>query len=96
LIANGEFTPPPDDGDACILNPPMLSPVTKKGSSGARRIAQCQASNCLGSSTGDVKAPGINFLAMTIKHSVHHRGQLSTYLRPMERYRGSWAQRRRQ
>jgi uncharacterized damage-inducible protein DinB len=32
---------------------------------------------------GMVKASGVNFLAMTIKHSVHHRGQLSTYLRPM-------------
>ena len=26
---------------------------------------------------------GVNFLAMTLKHSVHHRGQLSTYLRAM-------------
>jgi len=32
---------------------------------------------------GMVQAPGVNFLAMTIKHSVHHRGQLSTYLRAM-------------
>ena len=32
---------------------------------------------------GMIQAPGINFLAMTIKHSVHHRGQLSTYLRAM-------------
>ena len=32
---------------------------------------------------GMIKAPGVNFLAMAIKHSVHHRGQLSTYLRPM-------------
>jgi len=32
---------------------------------------------------GIIQAPGINFLAMTIKHSVHHRGQLSTYLRAM-------------
>ena len=26
---------------------------------------------------------GVNFLAMALKHSVHHRGQLSTYLRAM-------------
>lgn len=32
---------------------------------------------------GMIQAPGINFLAMTITHSVHHRGQLSTYLRAM-------------
>ena len=30
-----------------------------------------------------MKAPGVNFLAMALKHSVHHRGQLSTYLRAM-------------
>ena len=32
---------------------------------------------------GIIQAPGISLLAMTAKHSVHHRGQLSTYLRPM-------------
>ena len=32
---------------------------------------------------GLIKAPGVNFLATAIKHSVHHRGQLSTYLRAM-------------
>ena len=32
---------------------------------------------------GMVQAPGVNFLAMTVKHSVHHRGQLSAYLRSM-------------
>jgi len=32
---------------------------------------------------GLMQMPGINFLSMAAKHSVHHRGQLSTYLRPM-------------
>ena len=32
---------------------------------------------------GIIKMPGYSFLALAIKHSVHHRGQLSTYLRPM-------------
>jgi uncharacterized damage-inducible protein DinB len=32
---------------------------------------------------GMSQAPGINFLALALKHSVHHRGQLSTYLRAM-------------
>jgi len=30
-----------------------------------------------------VQMPLVNFLSMASKHSVHHRGQLSTYLRPM-------------
>jgi uncharacterized damage-inducible protein DinB len=32
---------------------------------------------------GVMQMPAIHFLSMAIKHSVHHRGQLSTYLRPM-------------
>jgi uncharacterized damage-inducible protein DinB len=32
---------------------------------------------------GMIQAPGVNFLAIALKHSVHHRGQLSTYLRAM-------------
>jgi uncharacterized damage-inducible protein DinB len=32
---------------------------------------------------GIVQMPLVNFLSMASKHSVHHRGQLSTYLRPM-------------
>jgi uncharacterized damage-inducible protein DinB len=32
---------------------------------------------------GIVQASGVQFLALVVKHSVHHRGQLSTYLRPM-------------
>jgi uncharacterized damage-inducible protein DinB len=27
--------------------------------------------------------PAIAFLGMAVRHSVHHRGQLATYLRPM-------------
>ena len=32
---------------------------------------------------GMVQAPRVNFLAMALKHSIHHRGQLSSYLRAM-------------
>ena len=32
---------------------------------------------------GMVKLPAVTLLALMIKHSVHHRGQLSTYLRAM-------------
>jgi uncharacterized damage-inducible protein DinB len=30
-----------------------------------------------------IQAPAVTLLAMALKHSVHHRGQLSTYLRAM-------------
>ncbi len=32
---------------------------------------------------GQMQAPGVDFLALALKHSIHHRGQLSAYLRPM-------------
>ena len=32
---------------------------------------------------GMVQLPAVAFVQLAIKHSVHHRGQLSTYLRPM-------------
>ena len=32
---------------------------------------------------GMMKTPAVAVLGVMIKHSIHHRGQLSTYLRPM-------------
>lgn len=32
---------------------------------------------------GMMQMPAVNFLSMAIRHSVHHRGQLSAYLRSM-------------
>jgi uncharacterized damage-inducible protein DinB len=32
---------------------------------------------------GMFKTTGIDMLSLAVRHSVHHRGQLSTYLRPM-------------
>ena len=30
-----------------------------------------------------MKMPAVTFLSLNVRHSVHHRGQLSSYLRPM-------------
>jgi uncharacterized damage-inducible protein DinB len=32
---------------------------------------------------GMMKLPGVAYLTLMVKHSAHHRGQLSAYLRPM-------------
>ena len=32
---------------------------------------------------GVFKLPAVNFLEFGMRHSIHHRGQLSMYLRPM-------------
>ena len=86
-IANGAFTPPPDDSDACgIMNTADAVARYKEKVPAAlgrvRAMSGEQLANVI-DLFGVIQAPGVNFLAMTVKHSVHHRGQLSTYLRPM-------------
>ncbi len=86
-IANGVFTPPPDDSDACgIMSPADAIARYKKHVPAALDRVRAMSGEQLASVIdlfGMVQAPGANFLAMAIKHSVHHRGQLSTYLRAM-------------
>ena len=86
-IANGVFTPPPDDSDACgIMSPADAAARYKEKVSAALNRVRAMSGEQLASTIdlfGMIQAPGVNFLAMAAKHSVHHRGQLSTYLRPM-------------
>ena len=86
-IANGDFTPPPDDSDACgIMNPAdAVARYKEKVPTALDRVRAMPGGKLTNviDLLGMIQAPGINFLAMSIKHSVHHRGQLSTYLRPM-------------
>ena len=86
-IANGAFTPPPDDSDACgIMNPAdAIARYKEKVPAALNRVRALSGEKLtkIIDLLGMIQAPGINFLAMSLKHSVHHRGQLSTYLRPM-------------
>jgi uncharacterized damage-inducible protein DinB len=86
-IADGVFTPPPDDSDACgIMNPADAAARYKEKVPAALDRVRAMSGEKLTKVIdllGMIQAPGINFLAMAAKHSVHHRGQLSTYLRPM-------------
>ncbi|MGB7547789.1 MAG: DinB family protein [Terracidiphilus sp.] len=86
-IADGAFAPPPDDSDACgIMSPADASARYKEKVPAALARVRAMTGEQLSTVIdlfGMVQAPGVNFLAMTIKHSVHHRGQLSTYLRSM-------------
>ena len=86
-VANGEFTPPPDDSDKCgIMNPTdavarykekvPAAPDRVRGMSGEQLTKVIDL-------MGLAQMPAVNWLAGVVKHSVHHRGQLSTYLRPM-------------
>jgi uncharacterized damage-inducible protein DinB len=86
-IANGAFTQPPDDSDACGIMTPADAVARYKQKVPAalarvRAMSGEQLSKVM-DMLGLFQAPGINMLALALKHSVHHRGQLSSYLRPM-------------
>jgi uncharacterized damage-inducible protein DinB len=86
-IADGVFTPPPDDSNACgIMNAADGASRYKNDVPVALNRVRAMSGDQLNTVIdllGMMQAPGINFLAMALKHSVHHRGQLSTYIRPM-------------
>jgi uncharacterized damage-inducible protein DinB len=86
-IANGAFTQPPDDSDACgIMSPADAAARYREKVPAALNRVRAMSGEQLAKTIdlfGVVQAPGVNFLAMALKHSVHHRGQLSTYLRAM-------------
>ena len=86
-IANGVFTPPPDDSDACgIMSPADAIAHYETHVPAALDRVRAMSGEQLATVIdlfGVIQGSGVNFLAMTIKHSVHHRGQLSTYLRAM-------------
>ncbi len=86
-IANGEFKAPPAGDDSCgIMNPAdAIARYKEKVPVALNRVRAMPAEKLTANldMLGLVRMPAINFLAMALKHSVHHRGQLSTYLRPM-------------
>ncbi len=86
-IADGQFTPPPDASDACGIMSPVDAIARYKQMLPAAldRVRGLTAEKLTANVDllGMIQMPAINFLAMALKHSVHHRGQLSTYLRPM-------------
>ena len=86
-IANGEFKDVPDDSDVCgIMSPADAVARYKEKVPAALNRVHAMSGEKLSNVIdmfGMFQMPGVNFLAITVKHSVHHRGQLSTYLRPM-------------
>lgn len=86
-IANGEFTRPPDDSDACgiMTAADAVARYKAKLPAALNRVRALSGEQLTGTIDllGMMKMPRVNFLALGVKHSVHHRGQLSTYIRPM-------------
>ena len=85
-VATGSFAPMPDASDACGI----LTPADAVARYNERIPAVLARIRDL---PGDALArpieffgnmlPAVNVLSVALCHSVHHRGQLSTYLRPM-------------
>ena len=86
-IAEGHFPSPPDDSDACGIMSPAdaIGRYKERIPTALCRVRALPAEKLTANIDllGVLQMPAINFLAMALKHSVHHRGQLSTYLRPM-------------
>lgn len=86
-VADGAFSPVPDDSDACGIMTPAdaiacykerVPPIAERiraltGEELAREVDLF----------GMMKMPAVGFLSMMLRHSAHHRGQLSAYLRAM-------------
>jgi uncharacterized damage-inducible protein DinB len=86
-IANGEFTPPPDDSDACGIMTPSdaVARYKEKVPVALDRVRAMSGEELTKviDLLGMIQMPGVHMLALCVKHSVHHRGQLSSYLRVM-------------
>jgi len=86
-IANGKFVPPPDDSDACGIMTPQdaIARYNARIPPAIQRVKALSGEDLVRKLDllGLLQMPAVNFLSMAVKHSVHHRGQLSSYLRAM-------------
>ncbi len=86
-ILAGRFDPPPDDSDACGIPTPAEAVVRYRRTipEGLDKVRAMSGEQWVQpiNMFGQFEAPALVFLSMAIKHSVHHRGQLSAYLRAM-------------
>jgi uncharacterized damage-inducible protein DinB len=86
-VADGAFAAWPDESDACGLMTPADA-VTRYGARIPAAIARIRAVPDEALLTildlgGVVRMPAVQFLSLMLRHSAHHRGQLSAYLRAM-------------
>jgi uncharacterized damage-inducible protein DinB len=86
-IADGAFSRPPDQTDACgVMNPADAAACYVEKVTAALERVRALTPDQLAAEInffGMMQLPAVHFIQLTIKHSVHHRGQLSTYLRSM-------------
>ena len=83
--ADGKFGPPQDESDACGLMKAddAIAHHKRTVSEQLARIRAMSGEDLLRpvNMFGAFEMPAVQFVSLAIRHSVHHRGQLSAYLR---------------
>ena len=83
--ADGQFGPPGDESDACGLmtSDDAIAHHKRTVSEQLARIRAMSGEELLRpvNMFGAFERPAVQFVSLAIRHSVHHRGQLSAYLR---------------
>lgn len=86
-IADGVLPQPPDQSDACGLMTPAqcVEYYNSRLPASVARVRDLSGETLVKEMDllGLMVMPAIAFVSMTVRHSVHHRAQLGTYLRPM-------------
>lgn len=86
-VADGAFAPMPDQSDACGIMTPAdaIAEYNKRVPAALERVKALSGDALLRTVDlgGMFQLPAIQFLSLTVRHSAHHRGQLSAYLRAM-------------
>jgi uncharacterized damage-inducible protein DinB len=86
-IVEGRFGDPPDESDSCGIHGPADAAVRYRERVPAliARVRSLSGEALVREIDllGMLKLPAVQFLSMVLRHSAHHRGQLSAYLRAM-------------
>ena len=86
-IADGQFGPFPEESDACGIMTPgdAVAEYNRRLPAALLRIQAMSGDELVRELDffGAMKMPAVSFLSLMLRHSIHHRGQLSAYLRSM-------------
>jgi uncharacterized damage-inducible protein DinB len=86
-IADGNFGQMPDESAACGIMTPedAVTEYNRRIPAALKRLAALDGDTLAKEMDffGFMKMPAAGFMGLTLRHSIHHRGQLSAYLRAM-------------
>ena len=86
-VADGKMGPFADETDACgLMTPSQAAAQYETKVTAALNRVRAMSAEDLGRIIdlfGIMQLPAVNMLGLAMKHSIHHRGQLTSYLRAM-------------